>query len=166
MSDKFDLNGVFEGVKPIVENNLERLVPQIRVEERIETGDAPRRILFTVNGGETLRYVHLGSLPEEVVDLIGKLPASFGFSKRELLNSVEKLRESVLRLPDPPHKFSTGDKIRIIQDELGIMVNPDLIGRTGTVCEVDPMGSSYKYTVDLGDRKLTLLEDMMEKTDE
>ena len=99
MSDKIDLSGVFDGVKPTVENNLERLVAQIRVEEPIEVGDAPRRILFNVDGGETLRYVHMGSLPQEVVDVINRLPNSFDlFSKHELLKSIEKLRESVLEL--------------------------------------------------------------------
>ena len=94
-----DLNGIFDGVKPTVENNLERLVYQIRVEEPIEEGEIPKRILFNVNDGETLRYVHMGSLPQEVVDVINRLPGSTGFSKHELLKSVEKLRESVLALP-------------------------------------------------------------------
>ena len=99
MSDKIDLNGVFDGVKPTVENNLERLVAQIRVEEPIEEGEVPKRILFNVNGGETLRYVHMGSLPQEVVNVINRLPNSVElFSKRELLKSIEKLRESVLEL--------------------------------------------------------------------
>jgi hypothetical protein len=158
-----DLNGIFDGVKPTVENNLERLVYQIRVEEPIEEGEIPKRILFIVNGGETLRYVHMGSLPQEVVDVINRLPNSVElFSKRELLNSVEKLRESVLKLPDPPHKFNIGDKVRIIQDELKIMMNQDLIGKPGVVREVDPMSVSYKYTVDLGYREITLCEDMLE----
>ena len=167
MSDKIDLSGVFDGVKPTVENNLERLVAQIRVEEPIEVGDAPRRILFNVDGGETLRYVHMGSLPREVVDVINRLPNSVElFSKRELLKSIEKLRESVLELPNPPHKFNVGDKVRIIQDELGIMVNEDLIGKPGVVREVDLMSNFNKYTVDLGHREIKLFEDILEKVDE
>ena len=162
MSDKIDLSGVFDGVKPTVENNLERLVAQIRVEEPIEVGDAPRRILFNVDGGETLRYVHMGSLPREVVDVINRLPNSVElFSKRELLKSIEKLRESVLELPTPPHKFNVGDKVRIIQDP-----NEDLIGKIGVVREVDLMSVSYKYTVDLGYREIKLLEEMLEMVDE
>jgi ribosomal protein L21E len=167
MSDKIDLSGVFDGTKPTVENNLERLVAQIRVEEPIEVGDAPRRILFNVNGGETLRYVHMGSLPQEVVDVINRLPNSIElFCKRELLKSVEKLRKSIERLPDLPHSFDVGDKVRIVQDQLGIMMNPNLLGKTGVVREVDSMSSSYKYTVDLGDRTIKLLEDMMVRVNE
>jgi hypothetical protein len=162
MSDKIDLSGVFDGVKPTVENNLERLVAQIRVEEPIEEGEVPKRILFDVNGGETLRYVHMGSLPQEVVDVINRLPNSVElFSKRELLKSIEKLRESVLELPNPPHKFNVGDKVRIIQDP-----NEDLIGKPGVVREVDLMSVSYKYTVDLGYREIKLLEEMLEMIDE
>jgi hypothetical protein len=167
MSDKIDLNGVFDGVKPTVENNLERLVAQIRVEEPIEEGEVPKRILFNVNGGETLRYVHMGSLPQEVVNVINRLPNSVElFSKRELLKSIEKLRESVLELPNPPHKFNVGDKVRIIQDELGIMVNEDLIGKPGVVREVDLMSNFNKYTVDLGYREIKLLEEVLEMVDE
>ena len=168
MSDKIDLSGVFDGVKPTVENNLERLLAQIRVEEPIEEGEVPKRILFYVNGGETLRYVHMGSLPQEVVDVINRLPNSVQlFSKRELLKSIEKLRESVLELPNPPYKFNVGDKVRIIsRDELKIMMNPDLIGKPGVVREVDLMSNFNKYTVDLGHREIKLFEDMLEKVDE
>jgi hypothetical protein len=59
-----------------------------------------------------------------------------------------------------------GDKVRIIQDELGIMVNEDLIGKPGVVREVDLMSNFNKYTVDLGYREIKLLEEVLEMVDE
>ena len=96
--NRIDLNGVFDGVKPREDNILPRLVTMIQVEEPIQEEDIPSRLLVTVNGGEIIRYQNLAHLPVEVRDVISTLPGSIGFSKKILLEKIEKLKKSVEKI--------------------------------------------------------------------
>ena len=97
---QIDLRGVFDGVKPQEDNVLPRLVTMIRVEEPIEEGDIPLRLLVDVNGGEIIRYQNLAKLPVEVTRILTSLPGSPGFTKDVLLKNIENLRIAVEKLPE------------------------------------------------------------------
>ena len=148
--NNYDLTNVFDGVKPVAENSIPRLVTMLQVEEQIEEDKIPSRLLITVNGEQVIRYQNLEHLPVEVRDVIGTLPGSMGFSKHILLEKIEKLKIAVENLkPTEPPKFVAGDPIRIIQDELGMLMNEEVIGKFGVVKEVVPLGTDYKYIVDV-----------------
>lgn len=95
MSESIDLSGVFEGVRPVAENTIERLVTLLRVEEPIEEEKIPGRLLVTVNGDQVVRYQNLDRLPVEVKRIIDTLPGSMGFSKDILLKNINSLRLEV-----------------------------------------------------------------------
>ena len=97
---QIDLNGIFDGVKPQEDNVLPRLVTMIRVEEPIEEGDIPLRLLVDVNGGEIIRYQNLAKLPVEVTRILTSLPGSPGFTKDILLKNIDNLRIAVEKLPE------------------------------------------------------------------
>ena len=174
--NQIDLSGVFDGVKPQEDNILPRLVTMIQIAEPIQEKDIPSRLLVTVNGDEIIRYQNLAHLPVEVRDVISTLPGSMGFSKRILLEKIEKLKIAVenmkplkpLKPLDPP-QFLEGDLVRIIEDPMGILTNKDLIGKVGVVKEVVSLGTLYHYLVGFDlegrDRFLPLLGEMLEKVE-
>lgn len=170
--NQIDLNGVFDGVKPQEDNLLPRLVTMIQVEEPVQEEDIPSRLLVTVNGDEIIRYQNLAHLPVEVRDVISTLPGSTGFSKRILLEKIEKLKIAVENMkPSDPPQFLEGDLVRIVEDPMGILVNKDLIGKVGVVKEIVSLGTLYQYLVGFDlegrdrDRFLPLLGEMLEKVE-
>lgn len=170
--NQIDLNGVFDGVKPQEDNLLPRLVTMIQVEEPVQEEDIPSRLLVTVNGDEIIRYQNLAHLPVEVRDVISTLPGSTGFSKRILLEKIEKLKIAVENMkPSDPPRFLEGDLVRIVEDPMGILVNKDLIGKVGVVKEIVSLGTLYQYLVGFDlegrdrDRFLPLLGEMLEKVE-
>lgn len=164
MSD-LNLNDVFEGTKTQEENSLPRLVTMIQVTERIDEKDVPSRLLVRVNDGEIIRYQNLAHLPVEVQNIINSISSgAIVVSKQTLLLRAKELLASIENLPDPPAKFKRGETVRIVEDEYGIMTNPKLIGRTGTIVDIIPVGKDHKYVVKVegSDDLVRLIEDMLE----
>lgn len=66
--------------------------------------------------------------------------------------------EQVLQVYTP----KVGDLVRIVIDNMGIMLNTDLIGKSGLVMGVDDSMGVLRVLVHVGDRQLLLFPDMLE----
>lgn len=55
-----------------------------------------------------------------------------------------------------------GDLVRIVTDKLGMMLNTDLIGKSGLVLGIDDSMGVVRVLVHMGDRQLLLFPDMLQ----
>jgi len=134
-----NLNEVFEGVKPIPDFKIPRIENMMNVDEHQD--EFPRRIIFNTPGDVQESYVRMGSLPEELRNLIHEIHKFDGswynldriimFSQKivEFSQREKKRLEEITELEG----FMVGDEVEIIRDKLGIMCNKNLIGKRGKV---------------------------------
>ena len=57
---------------------------------------------------------------------------------------------------------SVGDLVRVVTDKLGMMLNTDLIGKSGLVLGIDDSMGVVRVLVHMGDRQLLLFPDMLQ----
>ena len=55
-----------------------------------------------------------------------------------------------------------GDLVQIVTDKLGLMLNTDLIGKSGLVIGIDDSMGVVRVLVHMGDRQLLMFPDMLE----
>lgn len=69
---------------------------------------------------------------------------------------VEQEVQNYLAIP------RVGDLVRVVTDKLGMMLNTDLIGKSGLVLGIDDSMGVVRILVHMGDRQLLLFPDMLQ----
>lgn len=110
----FHFEEVFDGVKPLTENSLERLTYTISVQEKISVDDAPDGLIILAGDDVHLHYQKVDLLPREIQYVIRSAPGTSNYGNKEMfIEKVKRLLEYANSLPERPHpKYKVGDIVK------------------------------------------------------